>query len=148
MKLFEVINTTWDNLQIATHKSVSFTLHMYWFVLCNLQIISGCVYHLEQLHAQSPFLFPIVFGINLIPFFDICSVLAVFHLTRVVRVCAPLLGPLRGRNCCCLWFSQVVLVFHCGVATSNLPSSPDPPDPLSNRRVLHGKSINTKNYWK
>ena len=33
----------------------------YWFVLCNLQIFSGCVCHLEQLHAQSPFLFPIVF---------------------------------------------------------------------------------------
>ena len=49
----------------------------YWFVLCNLQIFSGCVCHLEQLHAQSPFLFPIVFSINLIPFFDICSVLAV-----------------------------------------------------------------------
>ena len=42
-------------------------------MLCNLQILSGCVCHLEQLHAQSPFLFPIVFGINLIPFFDICS---------------------------------------------------------------------------
>ena len=49
----------------------------YWFVLCNLQIFSGCVCHLEQLHAQSPFLFPIVFSINLIPFFDISSVLAV-----------------------------------------------------------------------
>ena len=54
---------------------------LYWFVLCNLQIFSGCVCHLEQLHAQSPFLFPIVFSINLIPFFDICSVdlLAVFQ---------------------------------------------------------------------
>ena len=40
-----------------------------WFVLCNLQIFSGCVCHLEQLHTQSPFLFPIVFGIILIPFF-------------------------------------------------------------------------------
>ena len=49
----------------------------YWFVLCNLQIFSGCVCPLEQLHAQSPFLFPIVFSINLIPFFDISSVLAV-----------------------------------------------------------------------
>ena len=49
----------------------------YWFVLCNLQIFSGCVCPLEQLHAQSPFLFPIVFIINLIPFFDISSVLAV-----------------------------------------------------------------------
>ena len=50
---------------------------LYWFVLCNLEIFSGCVCHLEQLHAQSPFLFPIVFGINLIPFFDIGSVLAI-----------------------------------------------------------------------
>ena len=39
-----------------------------------MQIFSGCVCHLEQIHAQSPFLFPIVFSINLIPFFDICSV--------------------------------------------------------------------------
>ena len=36
----------------------------YWFVRCDLQIFSGCVCHLEQLHAQSPFLFPIVFSIN------------------------------------------------------------------------------------
>ena len=52
-----------------------------WFVRCDLQIYSGCVCHLEQLHAQSPFLFPIVFSINLIPFFDICSVdyLLFFH---------------------------------------------------------------------
>ena len=33
---------------------------LYWFVLCNLQIFPGCVCHLEQLHAQSPFLFPIL----------------------------------------------------------------------------------------
>ena len=31
--------------------------------LC-VAIFSGCVCHLEQLHAQSPFLFPIVFSIN------------------------------------------------------------------------------------
>ena len=37
----------------------------HWFVRCDLQIFSGCVCHLEQLHAQSPFLFPIVFSINL-----------------------------------------------------------------------------------
>ena len=37
-------------------------------MLCDLQIFSGSVYHLEQPHTQSPFLFPIVFGINLIPF--------------------------------------------------------------------------------
>ena len=54
---------------------------LYWFVRWDLQIFSGCVCHLEQLHAQSPFLFPIVFSINLIPFFDICSVdyLLFFH---------------------------------------------------------------------
>ena len=37
----------------------------HWFVRCDLQIFSGCVCHLEQLHAQSPFLFPIVFSINM-----------------------------------------------------------------------------------
>ena len=36
----------------------------HWFVRCDLQIFWGCVCHLEQLHAQSPFLFPIVFSIN------------------------------------------------------------------------------------
>ena len=38
---------------------------------CDLQIFSGCVCHLEQLHAQSPFLFPIVFSINKI--FSSCA---------------------------------------------------------------------------
>ena len=49
-----------------------------------------CTDHLEQLDAQSPFQFPIVFSLNLIPFFDICSVdyLLLFH--PVVRVCAAL----------------------------------------------------------
>ena len=37
----------------------------HWFVRCDLQVFSGCVCHLEQLHAQSPFLFPIVFSINM-----------------------------------------------------------------------------------
>ena len=69
----------------------------YWFVLCNLQIFSGCVCHLEQLHAQSPFLFPIVFSINLIPFFDISSVLAVHS---------------RGL------FGYVLLYFTCATARS------------------------------
>ena len=34
-------------------------------MLCDLQIFSGKVYHPEPPHAQSLFLFPIVFGINL-----------------------------------------------------------------------------------
>ena len=29
-----------------------------------MQIFSGCVCHIEQLHAHSPFLFPIVFSID------------------------------------------------------------------------------------
>ena len=53
-------------------------------MLCNLQIFSGCACHLEQLHAQSPFVFPIVFGINLMPFF---SILAEDSLSFVL-VCA------------------------------------------------------------
>ena len=31
---------------------------------CNLRIFSGCVCHLEQLNAQSPFVFSIVVGVN------------------------------------------------------------------------------------
>ena len=63
---------------------------------------------------KSPFLFPIVFSINLIPFFDICSVdlLAVFQPgcsgTSMCYFCATSLGPLRGRNSCCLWFWQLI----------------------------------------
>ena len=96
----------------------------YWFVLCNLQIFSGCACHLEQLHAQSPFLFPIVFSINLIPFFNICSVLAV--LSPALFGYAALLGPLRGRNICCLWFWQLVFGVSLRDATSNPPLPPTP----------------------
>ena len=96
------------------------TLH--WFVLCNLQIFSGCVCQLEQLHAQSPFLFPIVFSINLIPFFDICSVLAVLSPGLFGYVLLYL-------GHCCLWFWRLVFG-EIGVslrdATSNLPASPNP----------------------
>ena len=122
MKLFEVTITTWENLQIATHKSVSFTPHI---VL--ISAFSGCVCHLEQLHAQSPFLFPIVFSINLIPFFNFAQLTTqCCSFTPVVRVCAALLGPLRGRNSCCLWFWQLVFGVSLRAATSNLPS-PQPP---------------------
>ena len=65
------INTTWENLQIEKHKSVRWAEHTpSWFVLFDLQIFSGGVYPQAQPHAQSLFLFPIVFGINLIHFFD------------------------------------------------------------------------------
>ena len=90
-------------------------------MLCNLQIFSGCVCHLEQLHAQSPFLFPIVFSINLIPFFDICSVLAVLSQGLFGFVLLYL-----GRNSCCLWFWQVVWCFTagCHVKSPLFPGSP------------------------
>ena len=52
----------------------------HWFVRCDLQIFSGCVCHLEQLHAQSPFLFPIVFSINYVLDAVIMDQFAVFFL--------------------------------------------------------------------
>ena len=65
------INTTWENLQIEKRKSVRWAERTpSWFVLFDLQIFSGGVYPQAQPHAQSLFLFPIVFGINLIHFFD------------------------------------------------------------------------------
>ena len=52
------INTTWENLQIEKHKSGRRSFRSPdWFVLFDLQ---------AQPHAQSLFLFPIVFGINLV----------------------------------------------------------------------------------
>ena len=89
------------NLQIATRKSVSFTAHIELICALKLQIFSGCVYHLEQLriHAQSPFLFPVVFArISLIPFCDFGSVLAV--LRSGMRYFT---STTAGRTCCCLW---------------------------------------------
>ena len=103
-------------------------------MLCNFQIISGCVCHFEQLHAQSPFLFPIVFSINLIPFFDICSVLA------------PLSPGLFGfvlNNTWAAARSQLLLfvilagglVFRCGLPRQISPLPRITPR-RSNRRVL------------
>ena len=87
MKLFEVTNTTCMRKSANRNAQIS-VIHSahcpdLCFAICRFSH-AGCVCHLEQLHAQSPFLFPIVFSINLIPFFDICSVLthcsfAFFH---------------------------------------------------------------------
>ena len=98
---------------------------LYWFVLCNLQIFSGCVCHLEQLHAQSAFLFPIVFSINLIPFFDICSVLAV--LSPGLFGCVLLyLGNCAVETVAVCGFGSWSLVFHCGMARQISPLPPTP----------------------
>ena len=100
MKLFEVTSTTSENLQIATHKSVS-----------TPNIVLIC-----------PFLFPIVFGINLMPL----SILAQYSLSFVL-VCAYLLGPLRGRNCSGLWALAAGL--WCFTAVCHVKSLPLPPTP-------------------
>ena len=122
-------------------------------MLCNFQIFSGCVSHLEQLHAQSPFLFPIVFSINLIPFFDMCSVdlLAVFQpgcsgMCYFTCICATLLGPLRGRNSCCCGFGSWSLVFDCGVPRQISPLPPTPSQTEVCSTITMGESIHEKAY--
>ena len=115
---------------------------LYWFVLCNLQIFSGCVCPLEQLHAQSPFLFPIAFSINLIPFFDIkfCSVLAVlspglfgFVLLYLGRCAVATVGVF------CCGFGRWFLVFHCGLPRQISPLPRIPQSPL--KQTCAGESI-------
>ena len=64
MKLFEVTNTTGEIWKLQSTNQYNMGSEWHWFVPCDLQIFSGCVCHLEQLHTQSPFLFPIVFSIN------------------------------------------------------------------------------------
>ena len=73
MKLFEVTNNLRKSANRNAQISVIHSAHYtdLCFAICRF---SQVVCHLEQLHAQSPFLFPIVFSINLIPFFDVCSV--------------------------------------------------------------------------
>ena len=77
----EVVRGDKHNLRKSANRNAQFSVihsaHCTDLCFAILQIFSGCVCHLEQLHAQSPFLFPIVFIINLIPFFDIGAVLAV-----------------------------------------------------------------------
>ena len=98
---------------------------LYWFVLCNLQIISGCVCHLEQLHAQSPFLFPIVFSTNLILFFVICSVLAVFS-TRLFGYVLLYLGRCAVATVAVCGFGSWSLVFGCEMPRQISPLPPTP----------------------
>ena len=65
------INTTWENLKIEKHKSVRWAERTpSWFVLFDLQIFSGGVYSPSATSRTISFSIPIVFGINLIQFFD------------------------------------------------------------------------------
>ena len=119
-------------------------------MLCNLQIFSGCVCHLEQLHAQSPFLFPIVFSINLIPFFDICSVdlLAVFQ--PGCSVCATYVLLYLGRcavaTVAVCGFGSWSLVFDCGMPRQISPLPPTPSQTEVCSTITMGESIHEKAY--
>ena len=84
----------------------------YWFVLCNLQIFSGCVCPLEQLHAQSPFLFPIVLVLIWFLFSVFPQYLLFLHPGCSGMCFCILLEPLRGRKSCCLWFWHVMHFEH------------------------------------
>ena len=60
-ELFQTMNTTWKSLKIAKHKSVGLAKRTpCWFLLTICRFLSGCVYHLEQPHTRSSFLFLIV----------------------------------------------------------------------------------------
>ena len=93
-------------------------------MFCNLQIFSGCVCHLEQPHAQPPFLFLIVFGINLISFFNIGSVV----------LCVLLSGMLSFTWATAQSHMSLLVALSLRAATSNLSLLPKP---LSNESVIH-----------
>ena len=119
-------------------------------MLCNLQIFSGCVCHLEQLQAQSPFLFPIVFSINLIPFFDICSVIYLLFFNPVVRVCATFvllhLGRCAVATVAVCGFGSWSLVFDCGMPRQISPLPPTPSQTEVCSTITMGESIHEKAY--
>ena len=93
-----------------------------------MQIFSGCVSHLKQLHAQSPFLFPIVLGINLMLFFRY------WLSTRCPLFWYALLylGHCTVATVVVCGFGILALVFHCGMPHQILSPPPPPPHtPLS-----------------
>ena len=101
------------------HKSVSFTPHI--VLICALQFnhfLRLCLSP-RTTHAQSPFLFPIGFSINLIPFFDVCSVpyLLFFHPGCSGMFCYVLLylGRCAIATVAVCGFGSWSLVFHCGM---------------------------------
>ena len=98
---------------------------LYCFVLCILQIFSGCVCHLEQLHAQSAFLFPIVFSINLITFSISAQYLLFFH-PGCSGMCCFTLGHCVVATVAVCGFGSWSLVFHCGLARQISPLPPTP----------------------
>ena len=85
--LVKVMNTSWENLQIAMHKSVRRLFRSRnLFVPCNLKI-SGGVYNLEQPHTQYRFQFPIVFGMLsylLGMSYDVADFVSFFYVFQVL----------------------------------------------------------------
>ena len=69
---YNTINTTWENLQIEKHKSVRWA-ETNAFLICafrSADFLRWCLFPKRNLTHNLFFLFPIVFGINLIHFFD------------------------------------------------------------------------------
>ena len=111
-------------------------------MLCNLLIFSGCVCHLEQLHAQSPFLFPIVFSINLIPFFRyLLSTCCFFN--PVVRYVLLYLGRCAVATVAVCGFGSWFLVFDCGMPRQISPLPPPPSQTEVCSMITMGESIHT-----
>ena len=112
-----------------------------------MQIFSGCVCHLEQLHAQSPFLFPIVFRINLIPFFDICSVdlLAVFQ-PGCSGICYFTWARCAVATVAVCGFGSWSLVFDCGTPRQISPLPPTPSQTEVCSTITMGECIHEKAY--
>ena len=119
-------------------------------MLCNLQIFSGCVCHLEQPHAQSPFLFPIVFSINLIPFFryllsrsTCCFSTPLFgYVLLYLGRCAVATVAVCGFGS----WSLGSLVFDCGMPRQISPLPPTPSQTEVCSTITMGEGIHEKAY--
>ena len=123
---------------------------LYWFVLCNLQIFSGCVCHLEQLHAQSPFLFPIVLVLIWFPVFRyLFSRSTCCFSTRLfgyMLLCYFTWAAARSQQ---LLFVVLAAGLWCLTAGCHVKISPLPPTPSQTEvcsTITMGESIHEKAY--
>ena len=108
-------------------------------MLCNLQIFSGCVCHLEQHHAQSPFLFPIVFSINLIPFFKFAQG------TCMCCMCCFTRATARSQQLLFVVLAAGLLCFTAGWHVKS-PLFPQPPLKQKSRCSTMGESIRQSSF--
>ena len=126
VKFFELTNTTWENLQIATHKSVSFTLHIE--LICALQFADFVRLCLSP-RTTSPTISISTSNFFFLLIWFLFSILAQ-HSLSFARVYSTLLGSLQGCTCRCLKLLSLRAV------TSN-PSLFPNANPLSNGSVIH-----------